>query len=561
MKKIFFIAFSIGLAFAVHAQTEAISPVYRFNIKKKVVPPILTLETASIRLVDEDGNGILNANEKVQLIFKVKNSGEGDGLNLQLKLNTTGSTQGLECPKSKSLTAIMAHQSAEYKVEWTTSMNTVDGVVNVTLEIEEPNGFNTDAVQMEIKTQKFISPMVQVVDHAIYSNDGDTQLGLAKPFNLQLLVQNTGQGDAKNVTIHFPIPANAFLMSGEEEVTIDYLAAGEQRSLDYGLVINKKFTGTSIAFNADLSESYGKYAQDWNGSFTLNQALAAEKLVVQGTAQASKNIEVASLRSDVDKDIPMGIATKSNRYALIIGNEDYAKYQLGLDQEVNVDFARNDAQVMAEYAEKVLGYPKNNIVVLKDATKGQMSQEITKLVRFAEIEKGKAELLFYYSGHGLPDEISKDPYLIPVDVNGTQVTNGYALNELYRQLALHPTERATVILDACFSGGARNKELVAMKGVKVKASVSNIPANLVVLASSSGQESSAVFKDKQHGLFTYYLMKSWKENKGSGSIQSQMEKVKSDVAKEATRMNKVQTPQMMVGPSLNDQMQSIQWVK
>jgi hypothetical protein len=561
MKKIFFITFSIGLAFAVQAQTEAISPVYRFNIKKKVVPPILTLETASIRLVDEDGNGILNANEKVQLIFKVKNSGEGDGLNLQLKLNTTGSTQGLECPQSKSLTAIMAHQSAEYKVEWTTSMNTVDGVVNVTLEIEEPNGFNTDAVQMEIKTQKFISPMVQVVDYAIYSNDGDTQLGLAKPFNLQLLVQNTGQGDAKNVTIHFPIPANTFLMSGDEEVTIDYLAAGEQRSLDYGLVINKKFTGTSIAFNADLSESYGKYAQDWNGSFTLNQALAAEKLVVQGTAQASKNIEVASLRSDVDKDIPMGIATKSNRYALIIGNEDYAKYQLGLDQEVNVDFARNDAQVMAEYAEKVLGYPKNNIVVLKDATKGQMSQEITKLVRFAEIEKGKAELLFYYSGHGLPDEVSKDPYLIPVDVNGTQVTNGYALNELYRQLALHPTERATVILDACFSGGARNKELVAMKGVKVKASVSNIPANLVVLASSSGQESSAVFKDKQHGLFTYYLMKSWKESKGAGSIQSQMEKVKSDVAKEATRMNKVQTPQMMVGPSLNDQMQSIQWVK
>jgi Caspase domain len=561
MKKIFFVLLAVVLAMRSFAQTEAISPVYRFNIKKKVVPPILALETSSIRIVDEDGNGILNANEKVQLIFKVKNSGEGDGLNLQLKLNTTGSSQGVACPTSKALQAIMSHQNAEIKVEWTTGMNTLDGVVIFTLEIEEPNGFNTDAVQIEMKTQQFISPMVQVVDHAIYSNDGDTQLGLAKPFNLQLLVQNTGQGDAKNVTIHFPIPDNTFLMSGEEDIVIDYLAAGEQRSIDYGLVINKKFTGTSIAFNADLSETYGKYAKDWNGNFTLNQALSSEKLVVQGTAQASKNIEVASLRSDVDKDIPLGLSAKSNRYALIIGNEDYAKYQLGLDQEVNVDFARNDAQVMAEYAEKVLGYPKNNIVVLKDATKGQMSQEITKLVRFAEIEKGKAELLFYYSGHGLPDEISKDPFLIPVDVNGTQVTNGYALNELYRQLSLHPTERATVILDACFSGGARNKELVAMKGVKVKASVSNVPANLLVLASSSGQESSAVFKEKQHGLFTYYLMKSWKENKGMGSIQTQMEKVKNEVAKEATRMNKVQTPQMMVGPSLSDQMQTLQWGK
>jgi hypothetical protein len=561
MKKIIFIVLSFCLAQLTNAQTEAISPVYRFNIKKKVVPPILTLETASIRLVDEDGNGILNANEKVKLLFKVKNSGEGDGLNLLLKLSSTGSTLGLNCPSSTELAAVMADQSEEYKVEWTTGMNTTNGVVTFTIEIEEPNGFNTDAVQLEVNTQQFISPMVQVVDHAIYSKDGDTQLGLAKPFNLQLLIQNTGQGDAKNVSIHFPMPPNTFLMSGEEDIVIDYLAAGEQRSLDYGLVINKKFTGTSIAFTADLSESYGKYSKGWSGNFTLNQALASEKLVVQGTAQASKNIEVASLRSDVDKDIPLGLSAKSNRYALIIGNEDYAKYQLGLDQEVNVDFARNDAQVMAEYTEKVLGYPKNNIVVLKDATKGQMSQEITKLVRFAEIEKGEAELLFYYSGHGLPDEISKDPYLIPVDVNGTQVTNGYALNELYRQLSMYPTERATVILDACFSGGARNKELVAMKGVKVKASVSNVPANLLVLASSSGQESSAVFKEKQHGLFTYYLMKSWKGNKGVGSIQTQMEKVKNEVAKEATRMNKVQTPQMMVGPSLSDEMQSLLWGK
>ena len=561
MKKIFLILFYVGVAGLARTQTEAISPVYRFNIKKKVVPPLLSLETSSIRLEDADGNGILNANEKAKLFFKIKNSGEGDGLNLQLKWSATGTVQGIEYPKTKSLNAVMSHQSSECQVDFNTNMNTLDGSVIFTFEIEEPNGFNTDAVQIEVQTQKFIAPSIKVVDYAIYSNDGDTQLGLAKPFNLQLLVQNTGQGDAHQVTVQFPLPANTFLMSGEDSVNLDHLAAGEQRSLDYGLVINKKFTGNEITFSADLNESLGKYAQDWSHSFVLNEALATEKLVVQGQAQSTKNIEVASLRSDVDKDIPMGWPASANRYALIIGNEDYAKYQLGLDQEVNVDFARNDAQVMAEYAEKVLGYPKNNIVILKDATKGQMSQEITKLVRFAEIEKGKAELLFYYSGHGLPDEVSKDPYLIPVDVNGSQVTNGYGLGELYRQLSMHPTQRCTVILDACFSGGARNKELVSMKGVKVKASVSNVPANLVVLASSSGQESSAVFKDKQHGLFTYYLMKSWKENKGKGSIASQMEKVKGDVAKEATRMNKMQTPQMMVGPSLTNQLESIEWAK
>jgi uncharacterized caspase-like protein len=196
---------------------------------------------------------------------------------------------------------------------------------------------------------------------------------------------------------------------------------------------------------------------------------------------------------------------------------------------------------------------------MKDATKGQMSQEIAKLLRYSELGKGEAEILFYYSGHGLPEETTKEPYLIPVDVSGAQVSNGYSLNQLYSQLAQHPTKKCTVILDACFSGGARNKELVAMKGVKVKASVSNVPSNLVVMSSSSGQESSAVFKDKQHGLFTYYLLKSLKESKGTQSYQATMNEVTEQVALEATRMNKIQTPQLLMGGLVQSKIGTLGW--
>ncbi len=560
MKKIIFWSLFILLGIHATAQTEAISPTYSFSIKKKIVPPLLSLDANTIVFEDEDGNGIVNANERCNLRFSVRNDGQGEGLNLVALASATGTTAGINIPKSTPVNKAMPGQQVKGSISFQANMNTLDGQLVLELEIGEPNGFNTDKVQIELETAKFAAPNVQVVDHTLASADGsNSTLELGRPFKLQLLIQNTGQGEASNIKVQLPLPENTFYMDGEEETIISRLAPGEVKSIEYQLAMNKKYVGAELVLQAKISESYQQYAKNWNGRFALQQNLSAQRMVVEGKANAPKDIQVASLRSDVDKDIPMGLPKMSKRYALIVGNEDYANFQEGLDREVNVDFARNDAIVMAEYVEKTLGYPKENIIVLKDATRLKMSQAIDVLVDLAKGSNGQAELLFYYSGHGLPDEVTKDPYLIPVNVSGAQVTEGYAVSELYRKLSLHPTKKCTVILDACFSGGARNKELVAMKGVKVKASVSNVPNNLVVMTSSSGQESSAVFRDKQHGLFTYYLLKSLKESKGNQSYQATWNEVRERVALEATRMNKIQTPQLLLGSGLQIKNETWGW--
>ena len=116
-----------------------------------------------------------------------------------------------------------------------------------------------------------------------------------------------------------------------------------------------------------------------------------------------------------------------------------------MDKEVNVDFAANDARVFAEYAEKTLGYPKDQIYLLIDPTSSQIKQNIEKLQKAIEIEKGRAEVLFYYSGHGLPDENTKEPFLIPVDVNGNNPQEGVSIVDLYSKLTKFPTLKATVV--------------------------------------------------------------------------------------------------------------------
>ena len=430
---------------------------------------------------------------------------------------------------------------------------------SISIDIDEPNGFNPPIVKLEIDTKKFVAPAVAVVDHVVFSNNGSTVLELRKPFSLQLLVQNTGQGVAQNVTVKLPVPENVFMQSGDEITTLGTLAPGETRSIEYEFILNAKFVGTSLNLNADVSESYGRYATDWTHAFALNQALAAEKMVVTSKKEEGVNIQVASLRSDVDKDIPNGLSTNNKKYALIIGNEDYSKYQTSLDKEVNVDFAGNDARVFAEYCEKTLGFPKDNIMVIVDGTRGQMSQKLAQLVRLAEVENGQAELLFYYSGHGLPEEGTNIPYLIPVDVSGTQPSNGIALASVYDELSKFKTKKTTVILDACFSGGARNKELVAMKGVKVKAKVDAVPGNLVVLASSSGSEASAVYREKQHGYFTYFLLKNLQANKGQGNLETIVSEVSQNVAREAARVGKNQTPNVLPGAEIGEGWKVLGW--
>lgn len=211
---------------------------------------------------------------------------------------------------------------------------------------------------------------------------------------------------------------------------------------------------------------------------------AAELAMLKSIRDKKKN----EIISDVDKDIPSSNIEHQYRFALIIGNEDYSTYQTDLTNEINVDFAEKDAKIFKEYTNKTLGVPESNITLLTNATAGQMRQALAKLNKLAEVSGGQAEIIFYYAGHGLPDEVTKEAYLIPVDVSGTNVQYGIKLTDVYKTLTEHPAKRSTVILDACFSGGARNQGLLAARGVKIKPKKEELKGKLVVFSASSGDQ-------------------------------------------------------------------------
>ena len=86
---------------------------------------------------------------------------------------------------------------------------------------------------------------------------------------------------------------------------------------------------------------------------------------------------------------------------------------------------------------------------------------------------------------------------------------GLPLNDLYRTLAGLEAKSVTVLLDACFSGQNREKKLLVAnaRGITVTPKQLAVPKNVTVLAAASGSEISGALKEKEHGVFTYYLLK------------------------------------------------------
>lgn len=268
--------------------------------------------------------------------------------------------------------------------------------------------------------------------------------------------------------------------------------------------------------------------------------LPKEEIAVAPTQKEPE--EDTSWKNEIPKAKP-----NPYRFALIIGNEDYSTYQTGLEKESDVAFAIRDAHAFKEHAHHILGVPNDNIIFLTNARAIEMDDAVRKLNPIIRALGGKAEVYFFYAGHGFPDEKTKEPYLIPVDVSGSNLRFAVSLKELYGMLTEHPSARVAVFLDACFSGGAREQGLVAARAVRVKPREDRLKGNIVVFTASSGNESAHPYKEKQHGIFTYHLLEKLRETAGNITYKDLSDFLSEQVGVRSVMVNNMpQTPQTNV---------------
>lgn len=263
----------------------------------------------------------------------------------------------------------------------------------------------------------------------------------------------------------------------------------------------------------------------------------------------------AKLPSDVDVNIPIS-SKKNDMFAVIISNEKYSEENIP-----KVENARNDGRMFKEYCSKALGMPNKNIRYIENGTLNQMRSAVNWVSDIAKAYNGKANILFYYAGHGIPDESNSSSYLLPADGFSSDVRSAYPLHELYAQLGNLPAKQITMFLDACFSGAQRNGQMLSSaRGVAIKAKQEKANGNLIVLTAAQGDETAYSYDGKKHGLFTYFLLKKMQETGGNVSLGELYNYIKDNVSQYSIVENgKSQTPSINVSPLLGDAWESFKF--
>lgn len=258
------------------------------------------------------------------------------------------------------------------------------------------------------------------------------------------------------------------------------------------------------------------------------------------------NVKKVTLQSDVDKNIPIVRKPNDNTVALIIANENYSNVS-------NVASALHDGEVFAEYCQKTLGVPKSRIKYYSDASLATFLGALADAKNTVSALGNNVNLIVYYAGHGTPDESTKDAYLIPVDGNATITETCFSLNRFYKELENMNAASTMVFLDACFSGAQRGEGmLVAARGVAIKPKAAAPRGNMYVLSAASGQETAMPYREKNHGIFTYYLLKKLQDTKGDVTLKELTDYVTRQVKEQSNNVNKKpQNPQVTLSGNMN----------
>jgi hypothetical protein len=232
--------------------------------------------------------------------------------------------------------------------------------------------------------------------------------------------------------------------------------------------------------------------------------VAPDICVYPGGAASEPRTEIRT----VFKNLPAGVKNEDN-LAVVVGNQTYLS---GLPAN---PYGASDADAVTALLTEQLGYRKENIIDLRDASLADFERvfgsdanpggEIAKRID----KKNPGDVFIYVASHGMvKEDDGKAVYLLPVSAKLDDLDKtAYPLQELYGNLGKTGARTTMLVLEANF---AKNlDELIDppnLPELEVEAMPATPVAGLAVFKASDRDQRTIQDPEYGIGLFTRYLI-------------------------------------------------------
>jgi hypothetical protein len=464
---------------------------------------------AAITFREPSGNGALDGGETATVSVELRNRGPGAAFDVHLTATPDAAAASLTVGSAPALSRLDAGATARMDIPVSVAADASDGRASLLISVAEANGFGMETPRrLTIPVRAARPPRLALDGVRTDDQSHDGRISAREFVEVTARVWNAGPGVARDVKASLGTGEDTFLVEeSARQWTLGTLAPGEHRDLSFVFYTNTRARDVRIVLG--FTEATGHFGTTLTLPFAVDRPVT-QTLDVAVAAPSRDDVAPpppAGLLDEVERDIPRAAAPNPDAIAVVIGVERYASLP-------PARFAAGDAQLFGRYAAAALGVSddRNHLYVRTDAD--ATGNEFRKLFGddgwLTRRVRPTTDLYVYFSGHGAPDVKTRTPFLLPTDADASYPREtGYALAQLYQQLARLDVRTVTVFLDACFTGTTRSSGTLFGGARPIVISIEH-PAllrdNFAVIAASGGDEIASDYPAKRHGLFTYFML-------------------------------------------------------
>jgi len=485
-------------------------------------PPLLKI--TNLTFIDTNGDKILSAEEKGKIVFDIENtSGAGKGYGVVVNVSSSKDID-IKFDKEIEIGDIEPGQKKSVEINVSAGMDVPTGDVVLNLKVDEATGFGAEPKQIVFKTEEIKSPKLEIakieIDDKFYPDrqdklsvgNGDGIIQPGESVEVMLTVVNKGLGNTKNSSARIiSYSRDVTFRSNIADLELGDIKPGECREIKFVFSIPKTYTGSDVLkFNLKILDERERFSTEIPFELTLGKIYEKIEVVkIEGKQTEMKPVVIPTFGDELLTLPAVQPVVSQDAVGVIIGIKNYKHKDVP-----EVEYALKDASLVKEYFINVLGIPKENIIYIENPTQSDFirvfgTRDDYKGELYNYIKPNKSEVFIYYTGHGAPDVETKTAYFVPSDCHPNYVKlNGYSLDLFYENLSKLPAKSVNVIIDACFSGGSEKGMLIAKASPLMVVPIADkFVENINIFTSSSGDEISSWYPEKNHSLFTYFFLR------------------------------------------------------